>query len=180
MTSIIFPFLYNASICTFFRHAHVIWHSSPNFGFLKKICPWYSHCHSSVVIDKQYKKKKSKPEVWWELSSVGTFFHCRYCPIFSILMLRLSDSSDGKEFTCSVGDLHLIPGLGQSPGEGNSYSFQYSGLGNSMDIGAWQATVREVTKSQTWLSDFHFHIANWWFTWAWFPWMLLLVHTSSM
>ena len=58
-------------------------------------------------------------------------------------MLRLSDSSDGKEFTCSVGDLHLIPGLGQSPGEGNSYSFQYSGLGNSMDIGTWESDMTE-------------------------------------
>ena len=58
-------------------------------------------------------------------------------------MLRLSDSSDGKEFTCSVGDLHLIPALGQYPGEGNSYSFQYSGLGNSMDIGAWESDMTE-------------------------------------
>ena len=66
-----------------------------------------------------------------------------------ILMLRLSDGSDGKEFTCNVGDLHLIPGLCQSPGEENSYPFQYSGLENSMDIGAWQATVHEVTESQT-------------------------------
>ena len=30
-------------------------------------------------------------------------------------------------------DLDLIPGLGRSPGEGNSYPLQYSGLGNSMD-----------------------------------------------
>ena len=41
--------------------------------------------------------------------------------------------SAGKESTCNVGDLGLIPGLGRSPGEGNSYSLQYSGLENSMD-----------------------------------------------
>ena len=35
----------------------------------------------------------------------------------------------------------LIPGLGSSPGEGNGYPFQYSGLENSMGRGAWQATV---------------------------------------
>ena len=29
-----------------------------------------------------------------------------------------SDSSDGKESACKVGDLGLIPGLGRSPGEG--------------------------------------------------------------
>ena len=38
-------------------------------------------------------------------------------------------------------DLGLIPGLGRSPGEGNSYPLPYSYLENSMDRGAWQATV---------------------------------------
>ena len=42
-------------------------------------------------------------------------------------------SSDGKESTCNVGDLSLIPGLARSPGEGKDYSLQYSVLGNSMD-----------------------------------------------
>ena len=41
--------------------------------------------------------------------------------------------SAGKESTHSVGDLFSIPGLGRSPGEGNSYLLQYSGLENSMD-----------------------------------------------
>ena len=41
--------------------------------------------------------------------------------------------SDGKESAYNVGDLGLIPGLGRSPGEGNGYSLQYSGLENSMD-----------------------------------------------
>ena len=53
-------------------------------------------------------------------------------------------------------DLGLISGLGRSPGEGNGYPLQYSGLENSMDRGAWQATFHGVTKSWTWLSDFHF------------------------
>ena len=41
-------------------------------------------------------------------------------------------------------------------GKGNSYPLPYSGLENSMDRGAWQATVHGVTKSRTQLSDFHF------------------------
>ena len=41
--------------------------------------------------------------------------------------------SAGKESTCNVGGLGLIPGLGRSPGEGNGYPLQYSGLENSMD-----------------------------------------------
>ena len=37
----------------------------------------------------------------------------------------------------------------QSPGEGNGYSLQYSGLENSMDRGGWQVIVHGVAKSQT-------------------------------
>ena len=54
--------------------------------------------------------------------------------------------SDGKEFTCNEGDMGSIPGLGRFPGEGNGYPRQYSGLENSMDRGAWQATVHGITK----------------------------------
>ena len=39
----------------------------------------------------------------------------------------------GKESTCNVGDLGSIPGLRRSPGEGNGYPLQYSGLENSLD-----------------------------------------------
>ena len=46
------------------------------------------------------------------------------------------DGSDGKESASNAGDLVLIPELGRSPGEGNSYSLQYSCLENSMDRGA--------------------------------------------
>ena len=60
--------------------------------------------------------------------------------------------SAGKEFPCKAGDLDSIPGLGRSPGKGKGYPLQYSGLQNSMDC-----IVHGVTKSQTRLSDFHFH-----------------------
>ena len=42
-------------------------------------------------------------------------------------------SSTGKESTCNAEDLGSTPGLGRSPGEGNGYPLQYSGLENSMD-----------------------------------------------
>ena len=48
--------------------------------------------------------------------------------------------------TCSafsVGDLGLIPGSGASP-EGNGNPIQYPCLENSMNRGAWQATVHAV------------------------------------
>ena len=46
-----------------------------------------------------------------------------------------------------------IPGLGRSPGGGHGNPLQYSCLENPMDRGAWQATVCEVTKSWTQLSN---------------------------
>ena len=55
--------------------------------------------------------------------------------------------SGGKESACNVGDLGSIPGSGRSPGEGNGYPLQYSGLGNPMDIGAWWASAHGVSKS---------------------------------
>ena len=74
-------------------------------------------------------------------------------PVF----LGFPGGSDSKESTCNAGDLGSIPGLGRSPGEGNGYPLQYSCLEYPMDRGAWRATVHRVTKSQTRLSDFHFH-----------------------
>ena len=62
--------------------------------------------------------------------------------------------SYGKASACSGGDPGSIPGLGRSPGEGNGNPLQYSCLKNSMDRGAWWATVHGVTKSWTRLSDF--------------------------
>ena len=43
------------------------------------------------------------------------------------------NGSAGKESTCNMGDLGLIPGLGRAPGEGNGYPLQYFGLENFMD-----------------------------------------------
>ena len=56
--------------------------------------------------------------------------------------------SDGKESACNALDLSSIPVLGRSPGEGNGNPLQHSGLENSMDRGAWRATVNGVAKSQ--------------------------------
>ena len=72
--------------------------------------------------------------------------------------------SDGRQSACNVGELGSIPVLGRSPGEWNSYPLQSSGLENSVDRGLWQATVHGVTKSPTWLSNFHSCIAGRFFT----------------
>ena len=57
--------------------------------------------------------------------------------------------SDGKESACNAGDQYSIPGWGRSPGGGNGNPLQYSCLENSMDKGAWWATVHGVAKSWT-------------------------------
>ena len=72
-----------------------------------------------------------------------------------------SGGSEGKEFVCNVGDLDSIPGLGRFPGEGNGNSLQYSGLKNSTDGGAPQATIHGLTKSWTRLSDFYSLTCYW-------------------
>ena len=72
--------------------------------------------------------------------------------MFSLNFLGFPDSLVGKESACNAGDLGSIPGSGRSPGEGKGYPLQYSGLENSM-----ACRVHGVAKSQTRLSDFHFH-----------------------
>ena len=63
-------------------------------------------------------------------------------------------SSNGKEFACNVGEPGSIPGLGRSPGEGNAYPLHYYCLENSMDRGAWQATVHGSQRvKHNWVTD---------------------------
>ena len=54
--------------------------------------------------------------------------------------------SEGKESACSAGDPGSISGSVRCPGEGNGYPLQCSCLENSMDRGAWWATVQVVTE----------------------------------
>ena len=54
-----------------------------------------------------------------------------------------------KNPPANAGDTGLIPGLGRCPGGGHGNPLQYSCLENSMDRGAWQATIHAIAKSQT-------------------------------
>ena len=55
----------------------------------------------------------------------------------------------GNESPCNAGD------PGRSLGEGNGNSLQYSCLENSVDRGAWQATVHEISESD--MTEWHTH-----------------------
>ena len=63
--------------------------------------------------------------------------------------------SDSKASACNLGHPNSSPGLGRSPGEGNDNPLQHSCLENSMDRGAWWATVHRVATD--WL---HFHFSK--------------------
>ena len=59
----------------------------------------------------------------------------------------------GKESACQCRRLRFDPWVRKTPGEGNGNPLQYSCLGNPMDRRAWWATVHEVTKSWTQLTN---------------------------
>ena len=73
----------------------------------------------------------------------------------SSVFLGFPRGSAGKESICNVGDLGSIPGLRRPSGEGKGYPLLYSGQESSLD-----SIVHGVAKSQTWLSNFHFHTWN--------------------
>ena len=91
-----------------------------------------------------------KVEIWVEVGREGE-------KQFSCLVVCLPGGSEGKESACNAGYLGSISGSGRSAGEGNGNPLQYSCLENSMDRGAWQTTVYEVTKNWIQLSNQHFH-----------------------
>ena len=65
-----------------------------------------------------------------------------------------------KNLPASAGDVRdmgSVPGLGRFPGGGHGNPLQYSGLENSMNRGAWWATVHRAAKRQTWLERLCMH-----------------------
>ena len=63
-----------------------------------------------------------------------------------LVCMGISGDFAGEESTCNAGDAGSIPGSRRSPGEGNGNPLQYFCLENSMDRGAWWATVHGVTR----------------------------------
>ena len=65
------------------------------------------------------------------------------------------DGSADKQSTCNAGDTGDVGsslGLERAAGEGNGNPLQYACQENSMDRGAWRATVHGIAQSQTELS----------------------------
>ena len=74
-------------------------------------------------------------------------------PVF----LDFPDGSDGKESTCSAGNLRSIPELGSYPGGGHGNPLQYSCLENPMDKGAWWVTIQGLQRVRHQLKGLSMH-----------------------
>ena len=58
--------------------------------------------------------------------------------------------ASGKDLPANSGDIKRYgfdPWIGKIPEGGHGYPLQYSCLENSMDIGAWQATIHSIAES---------------------------------
>ena len=72
------------------------------------------------------------------------------------ITLGFPGGSNSKESACNAGEPSLIPGSGRCPWEGNGNPLQYSCLENSMDRGAWRATVHGVSEWDNLATNSHF------------------------
>ena len=76
-----------------------------------------------------------------------------------------------KNPPANAGDMGLIPGPGRSPTEENGNPLQYSCLENSMDSGAWWASVHNVAKSDMTERIHHcqpLKLSSFWWKRSWF------------
>ena len=115
------------------------------------------HC-SSLILSIPFENKMSiKPRlILYSCTSDSSSTQLLSPPfedIDPVLILVTAGSSVTKESDCSAENQGQTPGLGRSPGGGNGNPLQYPCLENSMDRGAWWATVHGVAKSRTRLND---------------------------
>ena len=96
-----------------------------------------------------------------EVNSTGFWLLERFYLTLTSRELSESGGASGKESPASAGDsgdMGLTPASGRCPGEGNSNPLQYSWLENSMNRGAWWATVHWVIKRHDWACT---HTTEW-------------------
>ena len=117
-------------------------------------CSWYPSRISHLVLLLFYFHG-----LRWVEDSRSLFNNTVVCLLWNVSFYQLESLSylrkeggfpGGKEFVSSAGDARdesSILWSDRSPGEGNDNPLQYFCLEDSMDRGAWQATVQQVAKS---------------------------------
>ena len=92
---------------------------------------FFPHWHNATILSTQF---DTESIFFFELSN---YHH-----------MSFPGGLDGKESTCNE-EMGSIPGSRRSPRKGDGYLSRYFCLENSVDRGAWRATARGVSKSQT-------------------------------
>ena len=121
----------------------------------------WAHLHVLAKTCQKGKKSQIKNLLHLDVEIRYTVFSAKSDLCFSrwatpsnILLLYLLQGfpggSVGKESSCNVGDMGLIPGFGRSPGEGNGNPLYYSCLEDSMDRGAWWAQSMGSQRVKHW------------------------------
>ena len=122
---------------------------NPIRNIFRKTIEFQGFPHSSVV--KYFTCNSGDPgsiPVSGRSAGEGKAYLLQYSLAFLVAQLVNNPSAMWKTWVWSLGWVN-------SPGEAKGYPLQYSGLENSM-----ACIVHRVTKSQTWLSDFHFHTVS--------------------
>ena len=107
---------------------------------------------------------EAKEEVKIKSASLAEDCHCLGASQVALVVKNL------PAHTGDLRDAGLIPVSGRSPGGGNGNPPQYSCLENTMDRGAWQATVHRDAQNQTQLklhSTHTRHYLDLWFSLKW-------------
>ena len=113
------------------------------------MCP-LGHCHPQCWASPLGRLLLCSMDFFFSFITLSTTFaYLIYFLVYYLFLLSFSGGPDCKESTCNIGDPGSIPELGRSPGEENGNPLQNSCLGNSMERGAWWATVHGITNSLT-------------------------------
>ena len=124
-------------------------------AFLKKLKIELPNDSAILFLDIYLKEMKAL--AWKEMCTsmfIATLF------IITKTQKAFPGGSDNREPACSAAGLGSITGPGRSPGEGTGNLLQHSWLENSMDRGAWWATVHRVVQSQTPLKWLSMHVQD--------------------
>ena len=131
---------------------------------IRDLCLFSLPCGDTVRREPSESWELNRVTLWyWTSQSLELWESSVYClsvPVCAILLWQpeLANLATSAQLVKNPPAMleTWVRSLGweDSPGEGNGYPLQYSGLENSMDM--WHV----VAKSQTRLSDFHYYYTN--------------------